>query len=256
MEPSTICNGVSRIRFLALIMICVLSSAQVLAAGITIGSGGSISVGSGAIHGGCGDLVNNGTLSLGTGTVDMTANVKNAAQLNGDSGLLEFGGDWRNSGVFAAGTGTVAVVDECGQSSITFSGSSDFYNLSMVTTAGKTVIFEAGAEQKIASGLVFTGSSGNRLTLRSSVAGTPVFTSLALTGTQFIDWVDVADNVAKESYQRLAPTYPSTLNSVDSGGNSGWFQQMVSVPTLSDWGTLIFVALILLGAGLAHRKII
>jgi hypothetical protein len=186
----------------------------------------------------------------------MTANVKNAGRLNGDTGLLEFGGDWRNNGVLTAGTGTVAVVDECGEDSITFSGDSDFYNLSMVTTSGKTVIFEAGSEQKIASGLVFSGSSGNRLTLRSSVAGTPVFTSLVLTGTQFIDWVDVADNVAKEAYQRLAPTYPSKLNSVDSGGNSGWFQQMVSVPTLSDLGTLIFVALILLGAGLAHRKII
>ncbi|MDX2418838.1 MAG: hypothetical protein QNK19_15365 [Xanthomonadales bacterium] len=257
MEPSTICNSVGRIRFLALIVLSVFSSAQVLAAGITIGSGGSISVGSGAIHVGCGDLVNSGTLSLGSGVLNMTGNVKSTGQFNGDSGLLEFGGDWSNNGAFTAGTSTVAVVDECGNGSITFAGNSDFYNLSMVTTAGKTVVFEAGAEQKIASDLVFTGSPGNLLTLRSSIPGAPVFTSLALAGTQFIDWVDVADNVATEMFQHLAPTYPTTLNSVDSGGNSGWFiENMASIPTLSGMGMLIFVALILLGAGFAHRRVI
>ncbi len=239
---------------LALVVLSMFTSTQVLAAGITIGSGGSISVGSGAIHVGCGDLVNSGTLSLGGGVVDMTNNVTSTGQFRGGSGLLEFGGDWSNSGVFAAGTSTVSVVDECGDGTITFAGNTDFYNLSMVTYAGKTVVFESGAEQKIANDLVFAGSPGRRLTLRSSIPGVPVYTSLALEGTQYIDWVDVADNAALEPYQRLASTHPTTLNSVDSGGNYGWFAESVPVPTLSGPGILLLAALILLGAGTARRR--
>ncbi|MGB5488964.1 MAG: hypothetical protein WBN06_16350 [Lysobacterales bacterium] len=256
MKSSNICRSAGMMRVLALIVLSVFASAQVLAAGITIGSGGSISVGSGAIQVGCGDLVNNGTLGLGSGVVTMTGNVTSSGQFDGDSGLLEFGGDWSNSGALTAGTSMVAVVDECGDGSITFSGSTDFYNLSMLTTAGKRVVFAAGAEQKIANDLVFTGSPGNRLTLRSSIPGAPVFTSLALVGTQFIDWVDVADNVVLEPYQRLAPTYPSTLNSIDSGGNSGWFAEPVAIPTLSGPGILLLAVFILLGAGTARRNYI
>lgn len=246
-------------RVLALIVLSVFASTQVLAVGITIGSGGSISVGSGAIQLGCGDLVNNGTLGLGDGAVHMTGNVTNSGQFDGESGLLEFGGDWSNYGALTAGASTVAVVDECHGGSIRFAGDTDFYNLWMLTTTGKTVVFEAGAEQKIANDLVFNGSPGNHLTLRSSKPGVHVFTSLALAGTQFIDWVDVADNVALEPYQRLAPTYPTTLNSVDSGGNSRWFvesgsAESVSIPTLSGPGMLLMVALLLLGAGTAGRK--
>ncbi len=243
-------------RLLALVVLSVFSSTQVLAAGITIGSGGSVSVGTGAIHVGCRDLVNNGTLSLDGGVVDMTSNVTSTGQLNGGSGLLEFGGDWSNSGAFTAGTSTVSMVDECGDGAISFAGNSDFYNLSMVTTAGKTVVFESGAEQKIANELVYAGSPGYLLTLRSSIPGTPVFTSLAFGGSQFIEWVDVADNVAMEGFQRLAPNYPSASNSVDSGGNSGWFTEMVPIPTLSGLGIALLVALILLGAGSVRRRLI
>ena len=241
-------------RVLALVVLSVFASTQVLAAGITIGSGGSISVGSGTIHAGCGDLFNNGTLSLGSGVVNMTGKVTNTGQFDGGSGLLEFGDDWNNSGAWNAGTGTVAVVDECGDGSITFAGNTDFYNLSMSTRTGKTVVFAAGAEQKIANSLVFAGSPGHRLTLRSSIPGAPAYISLALTGTQFIDWVDVADNAAVEPYQRLASTHPSTLNSVNSGGNYGWFEESVSIPTLSGPGILLLAALILLVAGTARRK--
>ena len=256
MKSSSIYNSVSGLRCLALIVLSIFSSAQVLAAGITIGSGGSISVGSGAIHVGCGDLVNNGTLSLGSGVVNMTGNVTNSGQFNGNSGLLEFGGDWSKSGALTAGTSMVAGVDECGEGSITFTGNSDFYNLSIVTTAGKKVVFAAGAEQKIANNLVFAGSPGSRLTLRSSIPGVPVYTSLALAGTQFIDWVDVADNVALESFQRIAPNLPSTFNSMDSGGNSRWFAETVPVPTLSGLGVLLLVALLLFGARRARRRYI
>ena len=43
--------------------VLILSSSQVLAAGITIGANSSISVGAGMINVGCGDLTNNGLLS-------------------------------------------------------------------------------------------------------------------------------------------------------------------------------------------------
>jgi hypothetical protein len=238
-----------------LILLFVFISGSVSASGITIGSGSSISVGSGAIHLGCGDLINNGTVNLGSGVVDVTNNVSNNNQLNGDSGSLRFGGDWSNSGTIAPGTSTVAVVDECGDGSINFDGSSEFYNLSMTTTAGKTIYLESGSEQTIANNLVFTGTAGNFLTLRSSNPGVATFTSLAPGGTQFIDWVDVEDNHANVPFQHIAPDLPGVFNSVDSGGNIRWFQ-FVPVPALSGLGILLLVALMLFGAAGFRRGIL
>jgi hypothetical protein len=201
----------NRSNWFALVLIVpfIFTFGTVHAAGITIGSGSSISVGSHAIHVGCHDLVNNGQLNLGSGVVDVTNNVANNNQFNGNSGLPE--------------TSTIAVVDECGDGSITFDDSTDFYNLTMMTTAGKTVSIESGEEQKIANDLVFTGAAGNFLTLRSSIAGAETFTSLSQGGTQLIDWVDVQDNFANLPYQHIAHDFPAVFNSVDSGGNFRWF---------------------------------
>jgi len=238
-----------------LIVLFIFISGSVSASGIIIGSGSSISVGSGAIHLGCGDLVNNGTLNLGSGVVDSTNNVSNNNQLNGDSGLLEFGGDWSSSGTVTPGTSTIAVVDECGDGSISFDDSSEFYNLSMTTTAGKTVYLESGAEQVIANNLVFSGAGGNFLTLRSSNPGAATFTSLAPGGTQFIDWVDVENNHADFPFQHIAPDLPEVFNSVDSGGNIRWFLA-VPVPALSGLGILLLAALMLFGASGFRRGIL
>lgn len=256
MKPTVYNTSVNSIRVLSLIAVSIIASSQVLAAGITIGSGSSISIGSGAIHLGCGDLVNNGQLSLGSGVVDVTNNVSNNNQFNGNSGLLKFGGDWSNSGTFTAGTSTIAVVDECGDGTITFDNSTEFYNLTMITTSGKTVFIESGEEQKIAHDLVFTGTSGNFLTLRSSIPDIKTFTSLSSGGTQLIDWVDVKDNFAEFPFQHIAPSEPWVFNSVDSGGNFRWFIQFVPIPAMSGLGTLLLVALMIFGAGIAHRKYI
>ena len=238
-----------------LIVLSAFVSGSASAAGITIGSGSSISVGSGAIHLGCGDLVNNGTLNLGSGVVDSANNVTNNNQLNGDSGSLEFGGDWINSGGVIAGTSTVAVIDECSDGSITFDGSSEFYNLTMMTTEGKTVYLESGEEQAVANNLVFKGAPGNFLTLRSSTPGAKTFTSLDPGGTQLIDWVDVKDNHAEFPFQHIAPDLPGVFNSVDSGGNLRWFLY-APVPVLSGLGILLLVALMLFSAAGFRRGIL
>ena len=258
MKPAVFYTSVNSMRVMLLTVMTIFASGGLHAAGITIGSGSSISVGSGAIHVGCGDVINNGTLSLGTGVVDVTNNVSNNNQFNGNFGLLEFGGDWSNSGTFSAGLSKIAVVDECGDGSITFDDSTDFYNLTMITTSGKTVFLESGAEQQVALDLVFNGAPGNFLTLRSSIPGVKTFTSLVPDGFQFIDWVDVQDNFAEFPFQHIAPDHPPVFNSVDSGGNFRWFIQdiVIPVPTMSGPGTLLLVALMLLGAGFARRKYI
>lgn len=248
-------SNLKNYNWFSLVVLIFLSIEITHAAGITIGSGSSISVGSGAIHLGCGDLVNNGTLNLGSGVVDVTNNVASNNQLNGDSGRLQFGGDWSNSGSVSPGTSTVAVVDECGDGNISFDGSSEFYNLSMITTAGKTVYLESGAEQKIANNLVFTGAAGNFLTLRSSIPRVATFTSLDPGGTQLIDWVDVEDNHANIPFQHIAPALPGVFNSVDSGGNLRWFLT-VPIPALSGLGILLLVALMLFGASGFRRGIL
>ena len=238
----------------ALIILFFFTSGSLNAAGITIGSGSTISVGSGTIHGGCFNLDNQGTLNLGTGVLDMTNNVSNGGQLNGSTGRLEFGGDWGNGGSFISGMSTIAVVDKCGDGNITFNDSSEFYNLTMMTTSGKTVLVESGEEQKITNELVLKGASGKFLTLRASIPGTKTFTSLESGGTQLIDWVDVQDNFAEIPYQHLAPGFPEAFNSIDNGGNFRWFTQTAPRPTMSGLGILFLSLLVVLGTGIVCRK--
>ena len=237
------------------IVLFIFTSGGLQAAGITIGSGSSVSVGSSTIHLGCGDLVNNGTLNLGSGVIDNTNNFSSSDQLNGNSGLVEFGGDWSNSGTFVAGTSTIAVVDECSDGSITFDNSNEFYNLTMMTTSGKTVFIESDAKQEIANDLVLKGAAGNFLTLRSSIPGLKTFTALSQSGTQLIDWVDVQDNNALTPFQHIAPDVPSAFNSIDSGRNFRWFL-VVPIPAMSGLGIFLLMTLILIGARVARHKYI
>jgi hypothetical protein len=241
--------------------VLILSSGQALAAGITIGANSSISVGAGMINVGCGDLTNNGTLDLGSGTVDNTFDVSNSGLIDdgGNSGLLQFGGSWLNAGTVAPGMTTIAVVDECGTDPITFGGSADFYNLSMTTTAGKTVVLDSGATQSVAGALTFNGSTNNYLVLEASSPGSPTFTELDGGGSQSISWVDVADNFAFQPFQYIAPNIPEAFDSIDQGSNFRWFiepRKVIAVPTMSRLGTVLLVALMLFGAATARRRMI
>lgn len=96
---------------------------------------------------------------------------------------------------------------------VTITGSNTFATLTL--TAGKTVNVTAGTTQTVTS-LVATGSAGNIITLRSTVAGS-VFTIADTAGTNTCNFLDIKDCTASGG-----ATFIAGDSSVDSGNNTGW----------------------------------
>ncbi len=219
-------NGLPHRRILisCLISILYLSFSTTLAArGITIGAGHSIDLGAGVVSLGCGDLVNDGQLFLGSAVISDVRHLVNGGVIEAQSGELSLTGDWTDNGTFNAGTSLVGMTDGCGTAASTVNGSNTFFDWSATTSAGKQLNFTSGATQNVLNALVFNGSPGGLLAIRSTVADDPGFLELAAGGSQSIDYVDVRDNHAPEPGQFMAPGFPEDYNSVDSGGNFRWF---------------------------------
>ncbi|MDX1408244.1 MAG: hypothetical protein R3330_08925 [Saprospiraceae bacterium] len=196
---------------------------QLAAKGISINAVGSIDLGGGSLDLGCGDLVNNGQLSLGSATLNELRHVSNAGVINGQSGQVNLSGDWSNSGTVNAGSSFVGMSDGCGTTASTVSGDTTFYDWSVTTVTGKQLNFTSGNQQDVLNDLVFNGSPGGMLTIRSTVPDSPGFLELEQGGSQSIDYVDVMDNHALEPGQWIAPGDADDYNSIDAGGNDRWF---------------------------------
>ena len=235
-----------------LALFCILSSISCAASaqGIMVSAGSVISLGAGSITAGCGDLTVAGTLNLDSGSVSLIDSVAiNPGTINGGSGALSLSGDWTNAGTFNAQTSQVNIVDDCGTAASTISGDTDFYGFSATSSAGKQLQFAAGSTQSFGSSLTLAGSGSNRLTVRSTAAGSPAFLVLADSASQNVQYVDVADSDASRG-AAIALGDPASFNSVDSGGLVNWFVDVIQsgpVPV----NTLPLPMLILLAAMLA-----
>ncbi len=201
---------------------CLFSS-SVGAQGISVSAGSAISLGSGAISAGCGDLTVAGTLNLNSGAVSLIDNVAiSPGTINGGSGVLSLSGNWTNSGTFNAQSSQINIVDDCGTATSTITGDNAFYGFSATSSAGKQLQFEAGATQSFGSSLVLTGSGSTRLSVRSTSPGSPSLLLVADGASQTIQSVDVADSDASGGAP-IARGTPASFNSVDSGGLVNWF---------------------------------
>ena len=177
--------------FIAALLIIVIGTATTaFAAGITIGSGATVTL-SGSPTITTVDLTITGTLSAGAGTVNLS-------------------GTWTRTGTFTPGTSTVGIV---GSGTATITGTNTFYKFSC-TTAGKTINFTAGERQTITNTLTFTGTSASRIVLRSATSGTRW--DIDPQGTRSVDYVDCQD-----SYNRNA-TVITAAHSKDSGNTVNW----------------------------------
>ncbi len=207
-------NYLSVIYFLRIclaIVVFTLSNTSIVTAvgvvtgpGVTTGAGTTLNINNGTLTVPY-DIVNNGTLQTGTGTI-------------------EVGGDWANTGTVTSGTGLVRFIDTQGLSNI--SGSNTFYNLSIITSIGKMLEFDADNTQTIINSLTLHGISENLLFLRSASDGQQASIDLQPGGVQSIDYVDVKDSNAVGV--PLAPGTPESYHSADSGNNSHWFQSVDS----------------------------
>lgn len=243
------------LRGVAALCVTLPAISLATAAGMTVGAGGSICLGSGVWNLGCKDLLiqDGGALAVDRGRL-VQRHMENqaAGTLDGGSGSIEVFGDWKNQGNFFAGTGTVSLIDGCGLGTTNIRGESAFCNLVIASSAGKTVYFEAGMTQGVTCAMDFSGESGNLLVIRSSVPGNQAFIALAPAASQNHDHEKVADMAGTAQF--IAPGPPESYNSEDAGGNSRWFDRIPPIPTLSQLGFALFAAFILLAGCRVLRR--
>lgn len=225
---------------------------------LTIQNGSSFNLGSGTLDSGCGDIRVAGSLAIGSGTARAVRNVDiSGGDFTLGSGSVYLSGDWVNLGSFAAGTGSINVVDGCGSAVSRLVGNTDFYQLAVTSSSSRTLEPEAGSVQTFSNRLTLRGSGANLLRIRSSETGRNSFFQLAASGTQDIFAVDVADNDASGG-QVLVPQPPAGAGSVDSGNNSNWFvrlaQGAVAIFTLPAPALLLLTLLLILVAMKYRQK--
>jgi hypothetical protein len=124
-------------------------------------------------------LVVSGNLTLTAGTL----NTKSGSNYG-----ITVGGNWANTGTFTPQWGTVTL----NGTNQTISGNTTFYNLTKSVTSADTLTFTAGTTQVISNILQLNGTSGQLLSLRSSVPGTQW--SINPQGTRTLSYLDVADS--------------------------------------------------------------
>ncbi len=217
---------------------------------LTLEPGSNLNLGAGTLSLNCGDLTVSGGLSAGSGQIRSVRHLAiDGGNFSLDSGAIFLSGDWNNAGVFSPGTGSVNIVDGCGTTTTALVGDSTFYDFSAATTAGRLLRVTAGSTQAFNHSLTLEGAPSNPLTIRSSRAGTAANFDLLEGGRQRVSYVDVADNNARGGLT-LAPGTPASFSSVDSGGNTNWFieiiQQAVPVDALPVPALLLLAVLLVL----------
>lgn len=198
------------------------------ASGLIIGGGSTVKLGDALLKLGCNDLL-----------------IQAAGTLQAQASTIRIAGNWNNQGTFDAGTGTVVFEDGCVPNRSSITGSNTFFDLTVLTSSGKTVQFQATATQTVLDALTLQGTAGNLLVIRSSNPGQQAFLNLEPGGSQNIFNVDVADNGA--TGQVLA----ARAHSVDSGNTTRWsfVTSLAPAPALSGIGKLVAIVVLLLVAG-------
>ena len=146
--------------------------------------------------------LNNKDLSVG-GYLAIGVN----GSLNATSSTIAVAGDWLNDGNFYYGYSTV-ILNGTGQA---IYGSTTFYNLIKTVTAADTLFFEAGSTQTVINNLILRGTSGNLLSLRSTVDGS--YWYINALGTRNVAFADIKD------LNNISGTSIIAVDSVDSGNN-------------------------------------
>ena len=192
--------------FIVLIINVIAFTTSLYAAGITNDSGN--------------------TINIDDATLNIDGHMENAGTLNASTGSINLDGNWTNTGTFDAGDDST--VEFTGTADSIIFGSNTFTNFRTVQP-GKVLSFEAGNEQTITGTWTLTGTSGNLLLLRSTVAGSQW--SVDSQGSRNVSFVDVKDS------NNVNATIIELSNSVDSGNNTNWFDENQITPTPTETPT-------------------
>ncbi len=171
-----------------------------------------------------GILVNGGTLTATNGTIDLNGDVTissgtfTAPSATTASAFTISGSFAHSGGTFTHSNGRVTFDTT---NPATISGNTTFYKLYATTntTGPKQITFEAGSTTTVANTFNFSGYENNRITLRSTTAGTEWFINAAT--SQYAAQLDVQDSNANNASI-------TCLNCQDSGNNTNWIFQLLS----------------------------
>jgi len=210
------------------VLLLVALSAPVFGA-ITVGVGTSLNFANASVDLGCSDLTIAGTASASGASFSNVASLNLSGTFSPGASNIGLGGVFSNSGTFTPGTSRVAIVDACGGGTSAFVGATNFYDLIVSSSSGRSLVFPIGAAQNVAHSMTLQGVAGNLLTVRSPIAGVPGALVLSAGATQTIAYVNARDNNASGG-ATIAPGAASSYNSVDSGGLTNWFASAVTLP--------------------------
>jgi hypothetical protein len=216
---------------------------------ISVGNGGVLSLGDGALDLAGGNLTVDGQFQVANGSVVEAGDVVINGALDGGNGALSLRGDWINNGSFNAGSGQVSFTDDAG-SSAQIIGNTTFYGLSLLSSAGGAFVLQSGTVQRVISSLVIQGAGSAPVQIESS--NPPQIAGLLLEpgGSQ-----NIADVGVSKVYATGQPLAPNQTNQGGAGNDRGWFGlplDPLPVPVLSIPGLLILM-LALLGVAFARR---
>lgn len=231
-------------KALLITALLVLSSlAQAQAGMILVGSGAAMDTGQGQLLVGCNDLEVAGDLG-GQAAGARDVSILTGGSLSTDE--LSFSGDWENAGQVGV-PGWVRWLDGCGVTDAQMTGSTDFAAFEISTSTGRTFRLQANVTQQVTDSLILQGAPVELLMLRSTVPGQQARLTLAPESSQSIAFVDVSD-MDSSGGQPMAPGSPGLHNSVDSGNNINWFQEVLSAIPVSTLGLIATMLLIVLVA--------
>jgi hypothetical protein len=222
---------VGRLFLSSMVLALVGGGEPVIAAGLRVGNGAAVDLGSGRVDLNCLNLETAGRFAVGAGSVSGadSVSIQPTGELDGGSGTIQLTGDWTNAGSFAPGQSGVRIEDGCGIGVSAVSGDNEFAGFSAVTTTGKTISVAADSLQTFSNLVRLQGEApAGRLRIRSSIDGQPVYFVLFEQGAQHIEAVDVKDNDASGG-QLLVPGTPEQFASVDAGNNRNWFSQILDL---------------------------
>jgi len=153
------------------------------------------------------------TLDLNTHDKNLTIGVDLIIDSQGileasNSGSLQVGRNWTNNGTFNANGGTVTF-NTAQQSTIT--GANTWNNLT-VTTGNKVLLFQQGVTQTVLGLLTITGTSGNEITIDSTLNGSQWI--IDHQGTESVQYVTVQDSGCDPG-----STIITTSDATDDGNN-------------------------------------
>lgn len=163
------------------------------------------------------------TMGSGTWTLSGTGTVWNAATttnltFNKNTANIQLTNTTTTARSFAGGGlvyNTLTIGGTTGTSTLTFSGSNTFNEISSTKTVAHTITLTSGTTTTVTTWSI-NGTAGNIVSLRSSSAGSRATLAKAGGGTVTVQYFDIKDNQASP----ISTWYAE--NSINSGNNLNW----------------------------------